>query len=122
MTETHMDEQTPTIGNVLHPVRHLAEAWGSYRDVVGLPLRFQDGERSASFDGGGTTLALVAGEEDLTDGVVAVSLLAPDVQGAVRRMQAGGAQVLVPPTEGPHETRAVLRDLDGHVLVVHPRR
>jgi predicted enzyme related to lactoylglutathione lyase len=117
-----MDEQAPRIGNVLHPVRDLGSAVTFYRDVVGLPLRFQDGDRFAAFNGGGTTLALVAGDEDVTEGQAAVSLLVNDVAAAASRMVAGGAAVLLPPSDGPHETRAVLRGPDGHLVVVYARR
>lgn len=117
-----MNEQAPRIGNVLHPVRDLGSAVAFYRDVVGLPLKFQDGNDYAAFDGGGTTLALVAGDEDVTQGQAAVSLLVMDVDAAARRMVAGGASVLLPPSDGPHETRAVLRDPDGHLVVVYARR
>lgn len=107
------------IGNVLYPVRDVARATAFYRDGLELGVKFADGARFAALDGGGTTFALAGAEEDLTDGLPAVSFKVPDVPAAVDRLTSLGAQTVRGPEEGPHEIRAVLRDPDGNLFIVY---
>ncbi|MDT5028932.1 MAG: hypothetical protein QOE61_5358 [Micromonosporaceae bacterium] len=89
-----MEQDNARVSNILWPVADLTAALAFYRDVVCLPVKFTDGERFAALDAGGTTLALVA----------------------------GGAAVVSPATEGPHEVRTVLRDPAGQLVVVYMKR
>ncbi len=109
----------PRIGNVLYPVDDLAAAVAFYRDGLGLPLRFTDGDRFAGLDGGGVTLALVGADEDVTAGAPAAAIKVPDVAAAVARATEAGATLLRGPARGPHEVRAALRDPAGNVVVLY---
>lgn len=123
MAESHESGATDVrLGTVLHPTDDLGTLVAFYRDGLGLPLRFRDGDRFAAFDGGGVTFALTSGAEDVTAGSPAVSFRVTDVAATVDRLRAAGAEVVSPPTEGPHETRAVLRDPAGHAFVVYAPR
>ncbi|MGI6873421.1 MULTISPECIES: VOC family protein [Amycolatopsis] len=107
------------IGNVLYPVTDVAKAVAFYRDALGLPLKFADGDRYAALDGGRATLALAGPEEDVTQGRPAASYKVTDVPAAVRALSEAGATVVREPAEGPHEIRAVLTDPWGNPFVVY---
>ncbi|GAA4145395.1 VOC family protein [Actinomadura keratinilytica] len=110
------------IGNVLYVAEDVDEAVRFYRDALGLAVKFTDGDRFAAFDGGGTTFAVAGPEEDVTGGVPAVSFKVDDVAAAVERLTAAGARQVRGPEEGPHETRAVLRDPAGNAFVLYAPR
>ncbi|MFD2469057.1 VOC family protein [Amycolatopsis silviterrae] len=107
------------IGNVLYPVPDVAKAVAFYRDALGLPLKFADGDRYAAMDGGRATLAIAGPEEDVTGGRPAASYKVADVSAVVSSLEAAGATVVRPPAEGPHEIRAVLTDPWGNPFVVY---
>jgi catechol 2,3-dioxygenase-like lactoylglutathione lyase family enzyme len=109
------------IGNVLYPADDLGETVRFYRDALGLEVRFQDGERFAVLDGGGTTLA-IAGPVERVVGDPAVSFKVDDVTDMVHRLTAAGARLIRGPEEGPHEVRAVLRDPAGNPLILYATR
>ncbi|WP_328808967.1 VOC family protein [Nonomuraea montanisoli] len=102
------------LGNVLIPVADLDQAIAFY----GLPVKFRDGDRFAALDGGGVTVALAGPAEHVTD-TAAPSYKVDDVARAVRELSARGGEVVRAPEEGPHETRAVLRDPSGNVFVLY---
>lgn len=110
------------IGNVLYPVPDVTKAVEFYRDALGLPLKFADGERYAALDGGRATLALAGPEEDVTNGRPAASFKVADAVAAVGELTKAGATVVSPPAEGPHEIRAVLTDPWGNAFVVYSPR
>ncbi|MER6944661.1 VOC family protein [Nonomuraea sp. NPDC005983] len=105
------------LGNVLIPVADLDQAIAFY----GLPVKFRDGDRFAALDGGGVTVALAGPAEHVT-AAVAVSYKVEDVARAVGELSARGAEVVRAPEDGPHETRAVLRDPSGNVFVLYSPR
>lgn len=112
----------PTVGNVLYPAGDIDAAVAFYGGTLGLPVKFQDGDRYAALDGGGVTFALASSAEDVAGGRVAASIRVDDVAAAVQRAVAGGATIVRPPEEGPHETRAVLADPWGNPVVVYAKR
>jgi len=121
--DTQAEGKPPVkIGNVLHPVGDVAAAVTFYREAFGLGLKFADGDRYAALDAGGTTLALVSPEEDVTDGVAAASFKVPDVPAALAAITEAGGSVLRPAEQGPHEVRAVARDPWGNTVVVYAAR
>jgi predicted enzyme related to lactoylglutathione lyase len=107
------------VGNVLVPVADLDAAIGFYSGVLGLAVRFRDGDRFAALDGGGVTVALVAPEEQVAGTATAPSYKVGDVAAAVAALTDAGAELVRGPETGPHETRAVLRDPSGNVLVLY---
>ncbi|MQY02910.1 VOC family protein [Actinomadura macrotermitis] len=107
------------IGNVLYGAKDVGEAVRFYRDALGLTVKFEDGDRFAALDGGGTTLAIAGPAEDVTGGVPAASFKVDDVAAMIGPLTAAGAEVVRAPEEGPHEVRAVLRDPAGNVFVLY---
>lgn len=112
----------PTVGNVLYPAPDIDAAVAFYGSALGLPVKYQDGDRYAALDGGGVTLALAAPAENVAGGRVAASFRVHDVAVAVRQAVAGGATVLREPEEGPHEIRAVVADPWGNPVVLYAKR
>jgi predicted enzyme related to lactoylglutathione lyase len=102
------------IGNVLIPVADLDEAIAFY----GLPVKFRDGDRFAALNGGGVTIALAGPAEHVTASA-APSFKVDSVRTAVLDLVSRGAEVVREPEDGPHETRAVLRDPSGNVFVLY---
>jgi predicted enzyme related to lactoylglutathione lyase len=107
------------VGNVLYPAADVPAAVRFYGDALGLRVKFQDGSRFAALDGGTTTFAIAGDEEDVTGGRPAVSFKVPDVQAAVDRLVAAGAELQRPAEAGPHEVRAVVRDPWGNPVVLY---
>ncbi|MBB5435101.1 VOC family protein [Nocardiopsis composta] len=114
-----MSDGAARIGNVLYPSTDMAASVAFYRDGLGLPVRFTDGDRFAALDGGGITLALAAGAEEVTGGVPAASVRVPDVGAAVAELTGRGAPLLRPAETGPHEVRAVVGDPAGNPVVLY---
>jgi predicted enzyme related to lactoylglutathione lyase len=116
-----LEAKMTRIGNVLYGADDMAAAVAFYRDGLGLEVKFQDGERFAALDGGGTTFALAAPEEQVAAGPV-VSFKVDDVAATTERLIAAGAELVRGPEDGPHEIRAVLRDPAGNSFVVYASR
>lgn len=106
------------VGHLLLPVSDLEAALAFYRDVLGLTVRFRDGDRYAALDGGGTTIALAAAGEQPVGGRPALGLKVDGVARAAAALRAAGAAV-GDVVDGGHERRAVVRDPDGNVLVLY---
>jgi predicted enzyme related to lactoylglutathione lyase len=105
------------VAMLLHPVEDLDAALRFYRDGLGLPIKFRDGERFVALDAGGLTLALAAAGERVVD-TPALAWSVDDIEATVARLVAAGALIVSPMEKGPHEWRAVLRDVAGHPLVL----
>jgi flavin reductase len=113
-------EPSWTVGNVIYPVADMARAVTFYRDIVGLQLKFQDGDKWAAFDCRGTTLAL---ERRATEKGAArrvkVSLKASgDLEALVSKLRGAGASVGAVST-GAHERTATLTDADGNQTILY---
>ncbi|WP_327002629.1 VOC family protein [Dactylosporangium sp. NBC_01737] len=106
------------VGNVLYPTGDLSSSVAFYRDGLGLPLKFADGDRFAALDGGGVTFALAGGDEALGTTPMA-SFKVTDVPSSVARLTALGASLVSGPSRGPHEVRAVLHDPAGNPFVLY---
>jgi len=105
---------------LLQPVDRLDEAARFYRDTLGFHEAVRDRERFALFDTGTLRIALVAGEERIVEGL-ALAYAVDDVDQAARELCEGGARLLRPPENGPHERRAVLADPGGQPIVLSCR-
>ena len=116
-------ESTPIgrVGNIILPVSDLDRAVAFLGDVIGLPLKFRDGDRWAAFDAGGLTLAVAGPEEHPPGGLPAVSFKVEDVDAAAARLVEAGADVVGEPVRGEHEARLAFRDPDGNVFFVYGR-
>lgn len=102
---------------LLCPVSDLDVAVNFYRDALGLPVKFRDGQRYCAIDAGGFTLGLAAHEERIVD-EAAPAFRVEDIEQGVARLVTAGAQLLRPVERGPHESRAVLRAPGGGTLVL----
>ena len=111
--------ERPRLRNVLHPVTDVPAAIAYYSDAFELTTKFIDGDRYAALDAGGVTLALVGPEEDITGGVVAASLKVASLTETLDKIRHHGGVVLRPAHDGPHETRAVVQDPWGNVVVIY---
>jgi catechol 2,3-dioxygenase-like lactoylglutathione lyase family enzyme len=105
------------IGNVFYRTRDMDAAVRFYSDVLGLSMKFRDGDHWAAFDVGGMTLALEGGGAGGPGGAT-VSLRVDGLDALVADLRGKGASV-ADPVAGPHERRAELRDPDGNVLMLY---
>lgn len=109
------------LGNVYYRVRDMQAAVDFYGDVLGLPLKFRDGDNWAAFDVAGVTLAVEGGAPSnapSSSGGATVSLRVSDLDAAVAQLRQRGAVVGDIQT-GPHERRADLHDPSGNRLVLY---
>lgn len=102
---------TMNLQMLMLPVAAIEPALTFYRQVLGLPLRFRDGDRYAALDAGGITLALCAGAERLAETAMPVFRV-QGIDESVERLLAAGATIRRAIENGPHERRAVL-DIPG---------
>jgi catechol 2,3-dioxygenase-like lactoylglutathione lyase family enzyme len=105
------------LGNVFYRVRDMDSAVAFYSQVLGLPLKFRDGDNWAAFDVAGVTLALEGGEGS---GATA-SLRVKGLDDLVASLRARGATVS-DPRDAAHERRAELTDPAGNTLVLYEPR
>lgn len=106
---------------VLLPTADLDAALSFYEGVLGLRLKFRDGDRFAALTAGGGTLALIGpADRDPTAGV-APALKVESVESVAERLRAAGWKV-DGPREGGHELRLELRDPSGNPLVLYAPR
>ncbi|SPA34319.1 putative Glyoxalase/ dioxygenase [Cupriavidus taiwanensis] len=105
---------------LLYPVADIDAALPLFTQALGLPVKFRDGDRYCALDAGALTLALVAGEERLVDQPALAFKVdeGDDIAAAMARLVQAGAAVAQTATQGPHETRAVLRAPEGFALVL----
>jgi predicted enzyme related to lactoylglutathione lyase len=106
------------LGNVFYRVRDMDAAVTFYAQVLGLPLKFRDGDNWAAFDLGGVTLALEGGA---ADGGATVSLRVQGLDEVIAALRQAGATVS-DATQGAHERRAELTDPSGNTLVLYEPR
>jgi catechol 2,3-dioxygenase-like lactoylglutathione lyase family enzyme len=105
------------LGNVFYRVRDMDAAVAFYSQVLGLPLKFRDGNNWAAFDVAGMTLALEGGE---ANGATA-SLRVSGLDELIGQLRERGATVSDPQV-GAHERRATLTDPAGNTLVLYEPR
>ncbi len=105
------------IGNVFYRTPDMDAAVHFYTDVLGLALKFRDGDNWAAFDVGGSTLAVEGGAPGGPGGAT-VSLRVDGLDEVIAGLRARGATVGGVNT-GPHERRAELQDPAGNVLFLY---
>lgn len=106
---------------LLCPVNDLDAAVAFYRDALGWPVKFRDGDRYCGIDAGGFTLGLAAREERIV-AEPAPALRVDDIEQSLAAMMTAGASVIRPLEQGPHEARVVLRAPGGGTLVLSAKR
>lgn len=83
---------------VIKFVADMGRAMKFYRDVLGLPLKFESPGWS-EFATGDTTLALHPASEKNPAGAVELAFTVPDIQEFYREMTAKGVKFTMPPTK-----------------------
>jgi predicted enzyme related to lactoylglutathione lyase len=111
-----------TLRQIILPVDDVSSAVAHYGEALGLPVRFQDGERWAVLDAGGIALALAGAGEQPAGDRAALGVKVTDVDVAVNDIVRAGGAVLDPPHDGEHERRAACRDRFGTVLALYEPR
>jgi catechol 2,3-dioxygenase-like lactoylglutathione lyase family enzyme len=108
------------LGNVYFNLDNVDEAARFYQDVLGLRLKFRDGNNWVAFDVGGTTLALAGheGQAPSEGNGPVLSLHADDLDGLIAQLRQRGAQV-TDAVDGAHERRANLSAPGGHTIVLY---
>ena len=109
------------IHSVLIPVDDLGSAVELLTSQLGCTVTMRDEDRYCALKADGQALALVAGEERVSD-TAALVVRVGDIQAAIAIMTAGGGKMISPPSEGPHEVRAVIRGRGGLPLVLSAKR
>ncbi|MEU0468865.1 VOC family protein [Amycolatopsis thermoflava] len=107
---------------VLHPVSDVDTAVAFYQAALGFPAKFTDANRYAALRTGEVTLALTGPDEDITGGIAAASVKVPDLATAISAFTRAGGSLVRGPEEGPHETRAVVRDPWNNTIVLYAPR
>jgi catechol 2,3-dioxygenase-like lactoylglutathione lyase family enzyme len=109
------------LGSVFYAVEDLDAAATFYADVLGLPVKFRDGDRWMAFDAGGTTLALAGppGDPVAAPGAM-VGLEVADLDEWLADARTRGLQP-GPVQTGAHERSVLVRDPAGNVLTVYAK-
>jgi catechol 2,3-dioxygenase-like lactoylglutathione lyase family enzyme len=102
------------IGNVFYRASDMEAAVKFYSEVLGLQLKFRDGDNWAAIDINGMTFALEGGAPQ----GARVSLRVDGLSALVTDLRARGANVS-DVVAGPHENRATLTDPAGNQLVLY---
>jgi catechol 2,3-dioxygenase-like lactoylglutathione lyase family enzyme len=106
----------PDLGQVIYPVREMAPAVAFYRDVVGLPLKFQDGDRWAAFRAGAATFALAPGA---TGGGATAAFRVADLAAFAAALAARSPAPVPAIARGAHELTLTLADPSGNAVVFY---
>lgn len=93
-----------------------------YRDTLGFPLKFRDGDHFAALDGGTITLALATALDHPIPGQVVVGVRTDDVDAAAAAIETAGGVIARQPYDDAHERRAVGYDAHGNGLVFYTPR
>ncbi len=107
-TQAPTDSAAAHVNALMVPVADMEAACTFLTGVLGLALKFRDGDRYAAFELQGLTLALL-GQEERVVTQPAIGIRVDDMEGTITRMQAAGAAMATPVTAGPHELRGVVR-------------
>lgn len=108
-----------TLMGVILPVDNLDTALRFYSDTLGWTLQFRDGDRYASLDAGGTTIALAAPAEQPVKGQPALLVKVRDLSREAVRLSDAGVDILLEPVNGRHEVRAAIRDTASNIISLY---
>ena len=113
-------ETESRITSVIYPAANLQGSISFFAEAFGFHLRFQDEERFALLKSGDVSVALSSGEEDIAE-TVAISILVTDLAKALDRALSAGAELVSSPKRGPHELRAVVKDVTGNAIILYEK-
>lgn len=106
------------VRQIILPVDDVPSASRWVQSVLGLPLRFADGDRFAVFDAGAVSIALAAPQEQAAPGEVAIGVRVDAVEAARDRVAAAGS-AYGEITTGAHEQRLTFTAPGGARFVAY---
>jgi predicted enzyme related to lactoylglutathione lyase len=97
--------------------RNVGQLRDFYSSALGLPVRFQDGDKWCQLNGGRADVALGSGEEahPVVQGT-AIVYQVDDLADASQRVITAGGSVLATRDMGSHGQVATCRDIEGNVF------
>jgi catechol 2,3-dioxygenase-like lactoylglutathione lyase family enzyme len=108
----------PTLRQIILPTADLDASIAFYEEVLGLSLKFRNGDHYAALATGDVTIALVGHDDRDPEAGVAPALRTDAVEPLTERLRAAGCAV-EGPFAGGHESRIELRDPSGNPLVIY---
>ena len=103
--------------SVVYPTSAMAEAISFYRDVLGLPLQFQDGVEWAQFKPEGGSFALAGPREQPPEPAGPVMTLEVESLDAIRpRLLAAGVRVIGERDMATHGRSLTIADPGGNLV------
>lgn len=110
------------IQNVYQVTRGMEQALGFYRDVLGMTIRFQDGDKWCQLDAGGANFALSSLDEAAPGATGTVVVLEVDDLDATRQaLEAAGITIEDQRDMGDHGRVMTCRDSDGIIVQLFQR-
>lgn len=97
----------------------LDESIRFYSEILGMAVKFRDGDHFAALDGGSITLALATAVDHPIPGQVVVGIKTSDVDAAAQAIEASGGGIVRGPYDDAHERRVVVYDNKGNGLVFY---
>jgi len=105
------------IQNVFQVTRDMDRALAFYRDVLGLEVKFRDGDKWCQLAAGDTRIALASPDEAApADAGSVVVFEVGDLDGACAALEAAGTAVEARRDMGSHGRTAAIRDPDGTLV------
>ena len=106
------------IQNVYQVTRDMGRSLGFYRDLLGMKMKFQDGEKWTQLDAQGARFALASPEEAGTAAASATVIVfeVDDLAAARKALESTGAPILATRDMGSHGSTITSRDPDGNII------
>lgn len=117
-----MSSKAKRLQNVYLVARDVAAQCAFYEGVLGLPVKFRDGERWAQYDAGGSAFAISCAEEarPAESGAVMVFEV-DDFEGVEESVVRAGGRIEARRDMGSHGAVLSLRDPEGNVVQMFRR-
>jgi predicted enzyme related to lactoylglutathione lyase len=106
------------IQNVYQVTRNMDGALAFYRDLLGMTVKFQDGENWTQLDAGGARFALASPAEAgaAASSKTVVVFEVEDLAATRLQLEGAGAPVLATRDMGSHGSTLTTKDPDGNVV------
>jgi predicted enzyme related to lactoylglutathione lyase len=118
----NMSGKARRLQNVYLVARDVAAQSSFYEGILGLPLKFRDGERWAQYDAGGAGFAIACAEEARPAEAGAVMVFEiDDLEGIEESVVGAGGRVEGRRDMGSHGSVLSLRDPEGNIVQMFRR-